>query len=66
MSTIASYLRPFLSVVLVGQIAWWIGQLAFSTLFFATLLKLFNSVAPVAIFPLPRDESAPSLNPAHH
>ena len=66
MSTIASYLRPFLSVVLVGQIAWWIGQLAFSTLFFATLLKLFESVAPVAIFPLPRDESPSSLNPAHH
>jgi cbb3-type cytochrome oxidase subunit 1 len=66
MSTIASYLRPFLSIVLVGQIFWWIGQLAFSTLFFATLLKLFQSVAPVAIFSLPRDESLSSLNASHH
>jgi cytochrome c oxidase cbb3-type subunit 1 len=66
MSTIASYLRPFLSVALVGQIAWWIGQLSFSTLFFASLLKLFHSVAPAAIFPLPHGESTPSLNPAHH
>jgi hypothetical protein len=65
MSTIASYLRPFLSIVLVGQVFWWIGQLAFSTIFFAALLKLFHSVAPVAIFQLPRNEPASSLNPAH-
>lgn len=65
MSTIASYLRPFLFIILFGQMAWWIGQLAFSTLFFATLLKLFSSVAPAAIFPLPRDESVPSLNPTY-
>jgi hypothetical protein len=61
MSTISSYLRPFLCTVLVGQVFWWIGQLSFSTLFFASLLKLFPSVAPVAIFPVDYDEKPQPL-----
>jgi cbb3-type cytochrome oxidase subunit 1 len=66
MSTLSSYLRPFLVVVLVGQICWWVGQLVFSSIFFASLLKLFPSVAPVAIFPATRDVQNHPINPAHH
>jgi cytochrome c oxidase cbb3-type subunit I len=61
MSTISSYLRPFLCTVLVGQVLWWIGQLSFSTLFFASLLKLFPSVAPAAIFPADYEDPSPLL-----
>lgn len=53
-STIASYLRPFLVVILFGQALWLVGQLAFSSLFFATMLKLFPSTAPMAVFPSSR------------
>jgi len=66
MSTISSYLRPFLVIVLAGQLFWWIGQLAFSSVFFASLLKLFPSVAPVAVFPGNRDIPNHPLHPAHH
>ena len=65
MSTISSYLRPFLVVALAGQLFWWLGQLAFSSIFFASLLKLFPSVAPVAIFPPDREATKQSLTPAH-
>jgi cbb3-type cytochrome oxidase subunit 1 len=51
MGTVASYLRPFLVVVLIGQILWWAGQMAFSSLLFSSLLKLFSSTAPMAVFP---------------
>lgn len=64
LSTIASYLRPFLFLIFFAQIAWGIGQLAFSSIFFATLLKLFPFTVPTALFPTPRDEIAPSLNAA--
>ena len=59
MGTVASYLRPFLVVVLMGQIMWWIGQMAFSSLLFSSLLKLFPSTAPMAVFP---SENAVSTN----
>ena len=49
--TIASYLRPFLVVVFMGQILWWLGQMAFSSLLLSSLLKLFPSTAPMAVFP---------------
>ena len=62
MSTISSYLRPFLCTVLVGQVLWWIGQLSFSTLFFASLLKLFPSVAPAAIFPADYEDPSQLLS----
>jgi cytochrome c oxidase cbb3-type subunit 1 len=66
MSTISSYLRPFLCTVLVGQVFWWIGQLSFSTLFFASLLKLFPSVAPAAIFPADYEEQAQLLREGNY
>ena len=66
MSTISSYLRPFLCTVLVGQVLWWIGQLSFSTIFFASLLKLFPSVAPVAIFPVDYDEQPQPVRQGQH
>jgi cbb3-type cytochrome oxidase subunit 1 len=65
MSTITSFLRPFLFTVLIGQILWWMGQLAFSTLFFPSLLKLFPSVAPAAIFPSDYESPTSSLGQAH-
>jgi cbb3-type cytochrome oxidase subunit 1 len=65
-STISSYLRPFLVIVLAGQLFWWIGQLAFSSIFFASLLKLFPSVAPVAVFPANRDIPNHPTHPVHH
>ena len=57
--TVASYLRPFLVVILIGQILWWVGQMAFSSLLFSSLLKLFPSTAPMAVFP---SENAVSTN----
>ena len=51
MGTVASYLRPFLVVILMGQILWWAGQMAFSSLLFSSILKLFPSTAPMAVFP---------------
>ena len=57
-STLASYLRPFLVVILVGQALWLVGQLAFSSLFFATLLKLFPFTAPMAVFPSTRTQNS--------
>ena len=65
MSTITSFLRPFLFTVFVGQILWWLGQLAFSTLFFPSLLKLFPTVAPIAIFPSDYESPRRSLGQAH-
>ena len=58
LSTVASYLRPFLVVILAGQALWLVGQLAFSSIFFATLLKLFPSTAPMAVFPSTRTSGA--------
>jgi cytochrome c oxidase cbb3-type subunit 1 len=49
-STLASYLRPFLFVVIFSQAAWLVGQIAFSAVLFASLLKLFPSAAPMAVF----------------
>jgi cbb3-type cytochrome oxidase subunit 1 len=51
MGTVASYLRPFLVIVLIGQILWWAGQMFFSSLLFSSLLRLFPSTAPMAVFP---------------
>jgi len=51
LSTISSYLRPFLCTALVGQGLWLVGQIAFSALFFSTVLKLFPTTAPLAVFP---------------
>ena len=64
-STVASYLRPFLVVILIGQALWLVGQLAFSSLFFATLLKLFPFTAPMAVFPSSRPQDA-NLAQAQH
>jgi cbb3-type cytochrome oxidase subunit 1 len=49
-STLASYLRPFLFVVIFSQAAWLVGQIAFSAVLFASLLKLFPAAAPMAVF----------------
>jgi len=49
-STLASYLRPFLFVAVFSQMAWIIGQIAFSSVLLASLLKLFPTVAPMAVF----------------
>jgi hypothetical protein len=35
----------------VGQGLWLVGQIAFSALFFSTILKLFPTTAPWAVFP---------------
>jgi cbb3-type cytochrome oxidase subunit 1 len=64
-STVASYLRPFLVVILIGQALWLVGQLAFSSLFFATLLKLFPFTAPMAVFPSSRPQDT-NLAQAQH
>jgi len=45
-------------VILVGQALWLLGQLAFSSLFFATLLKLFPFTAPMAVFPSTRTQNS--------
>jgi hypothetical protein len=47
---------------MVGHVLWWIGQLSFSTLFFASLLKLFPSVAPAAIFPADYEDPSQLLS----
>jgi cbb3-type cytochrome oxidase subunit 1 len=49
-STLASYLRPFLFVVIFSQAVWLIGQIAFSAVLLASLLKLFPAAAPMAVF----------------
>lgn len=49
-STLASYLRPFLFVAVFSQTAWIIGQVVFSSVLIASLLKLFPTVAPMAVF----------------
>jgi cytochrome c oxidase cbb3-type subunit 1 len=49
-STLASYLRPFLFVVIFSQAAWLIGQMAFSAVLFSSLLRLFPAAAPMAVF----------------
>ena len=49
-STLASYLRPFLFVVIFSQAAWLIGQVAFSAVLFSSLLRLFPAAAPMAVF----------------
>lgn len=49
-STLASYLRPFLFVAVFSQAAWILGQVAFSSVLIASLLKLFPAAAPMAVF----------------
>ncbi len=49
-STLASYLRPFLFIAIFSQAAWLVGQIAFSTIVFSSLLRLFPSAAPMAVF----------------
>jgi len=49
-STLASYLRPFLSVVIFAQSFWLVGQIAFTSVLIASLLKLFPTAAPMAVF----------------
>ena len=49
-STLASYLRPFLFVAVFSQAAWLIGQIAFSSVLMASLLRLFPTAAPMAVF----------------
>ena len=61
----ASYLRPFLVVIIAGQALWLVGQLAFSSLFFATLLKLFPFTAPMAVFPPSRGQNSDLVHAQH-
>ena len=49
-STLASYLRPFLFVVVIAQVAWLVGQVAFTAVLLASLLRLFPAAAPMAVF----------------
>ena len=49
-STLASYLRPFVFVVVVAQGVWLVGQIAFTAVLFASLLRLFPAAAPMAVF----------------
>ncbi|NCZ96740.1 MAG: hypothetical protein EBZ44_02085 [Verrucomicrobia bacterium] len=49
-STLASYLRPFLFVVVIAQVAWLVGQVAFTAVLFASLFRLFPAAAPMAVF----------------
>lgn len=49
-STLASYLRPFLFVAVFSQAVWILGQVAFSSVLIASLLKLFPAAAPMAVF----------------
>ena len=65
LSTISSYLRPFLCTALIGQSLWLIGQIAFSALFFSAILKLFPTTAPWAIFPNPPPAHPDGLSGIH-
>jgi len=58
-STLASYLRPFLFVVIFSQAAWLVGQISFSAVLVSSLLKLFPAAAPMAVFRNP-----PVIRPA--
>ena len=49
-STLASYLRPFLFVVIFAQFFWLVGQIAFASVLIASLLRLFPTAAPMAVF----------------
>lgn len=65
MSTLASYLRPFLFVAVFSQITWIVGQVAFSSTLFASLLKLFPAAAPMAVFRNPTVVRPASIGHLH-
>lgn len=65
-STLASYLRPFLFVVIFSQGAWLLGQIAFSSVLLASLLRLFPSAAPMAVFRNPTVSRPASIGPLHN
>jgi len=64
-STLASYLRPFLFVAVFSQAVWLFGQIVFSAVLLAGLLRLFPAAAPMAVFRDPLVIRPAAVDPLH-
>lgn len=64
-STLSSYLRPFLSVIVFAQAFWLVGQIAFASVLLASLFRLFPTAAPMAVFRNPAVFRPPSVGHLH-